>query len=285
MIKVNSKEIEFKQFPNGETLMVTDALTDLNFYPVKVEFKYEQDGDLIRLMFVKKFLDQITTHDKQLLIHYMPYSRMDRSENGSPFTLKYVTDFINGLGFSAVAVFEPHSNVTNALIDNVKPRYLSSILLEKAMIEVEFDRFYDYIVFPDEGASKRYTHLKGFHTIIGFKKRNFDTGKIEGLQLIGDFDKKGKKAIIVDDLSSYGGTFIHTAKALREKGIEEIYLVVTHAENNIFKENPSTKMKLLDHVDKIFTTNTLVTEHTNWENKKYQNQVIVYDSLDVVRGR
>src|SRR5437764_9384910 len=169
------------------------------------------------MMFLKNYLDHYSIRNT-LIIYYMPYSRMDRSEGGSPFTLKYVANFINSLKFNSIQVIEPHSDVTCAVLDNATPNYINYNLLFDVMKQVRFEPNHDSIVFPDSGAQKRYSNLKFKHTLIGNKKRDFETGRITSLDIIGEVGKIGNKAIIVDDLSSYGGTFIMTAETLRKKG-------------------------------------------------------------------
>lgn len=273
MILVNNVEIKFESFPNGETRMIHDNINELvgeeEFN--KIEFKYENDGDLIKLMFLKKYLDRYFMGENHLLIYYMPYSRMDRSEDYSPFTLKYVAEFINDLKFTSVSVIEPHSDVTIALLDNSTANYDNFEYIEVVKEIVGFNEDNDYIVFPDAGASKRYSKMKSKNILIGHKHRDFQTGHIMSLELVGDMSAGGKTAIIVDDLSSYGGTFVKTSEALREKGFEKVYLLVAHSENSIFKG------KLFDHVDKVFTTNSILTEQNDWANKKFSNQLHIFE--------
>ncbi|NUJ17440.1 ribose-phosphate pyrophosphokinase [Bacillus glycinifermentans] len=278
MIKIDGKEVEFEKFPNGELKLIHSSIGEISLLP-EIHFKFEDNSDLIKLMFVKNYLDQIHAKGTHLFIYYMPYSRMDRSENGSPFTLKYIANFINHLNFNYVNVIEPHSDVTVALLDRANAYYINFDLIEDVKDEIGFDEDNDYIVFPDAGASKRYNKMKAKNVLIGFKHRDFQTGEIKSLELVGDTSKaKGRKAIIVDDLSSYGGTFIHSAEALRAEGFEEIYLLVCHAENSIFKKD------LFKHIDKVFTTNTLLTEQNNWENKKFENQLHIFNIEDVLKN-
>lgn len=279
MIKVNGNEVQFEEFPNGETRIVEDSVSLLDFGRQTISFKYESDSDLIKLMFVKSFIDsrKKTSSIFELTIYYMPYSRMDRSENGSAFTLKYIADFINGLKFDRVKVIEPHSDVTPALLNSVEAKYINFDLLPIVMKEVGFDKEEDFIMFPDAGASKRYHNMRDIkNVLIGHKSRNFQTGKITDFNLVGDFEGTGNKVIIVDDLSSYGGTFVHSAKALREEGFEEIYLLVAHAENSIFKG------KLFNYVDKVFTTDSILTEQNFWQNQKYEPQLRVFELKDIL---
>jgi ribose-phosphate pyrophosphokinase len=279
MILLNKQEIKFETFPNGETKLIHDNIEGLLLKNGnEMSFKYENDADLIKLMFIKNYIDEYYKNILiDLVIYYMPYSRMDRSEDYSPFTLKYVSKFINNLNFDSITVIEPHSEVTCALLDRVFPAYINFNLVEEVKAMVGFDEDKDYIVFPDAGASKRYSKMKAQNTLFCTKIRNFVTGDIEGLELVGDTSKAyGRTAIIVDDLSSYGGTFIHTADRLREEGFVEVNLLVAHAENVIFKRNERTGKLLFEHVEKIFTTDSVLTEHNNEENAKFESQLHVF---------
>ncbi|WP_341281252.1 ribose-phosphate pyrophosphokinase [Paenibacillus sp. FSL H8-0537] len=255
MIKLNGTELAFKTFPNGETLVDGDAITELMAEQNTLAFKYENDSDLIKLMFVKQYLDSRKVH-ADLTIAYMPYSRMDRIEGASVFTLKYVCGLINSLAFGQVTVLEPHSDVTLALLNNCSARYPTIELLDLVVEATGFDRAADYLFFPDAGAQKRYSKVRGYNELVGFKARNFQTGEIERLDVVGQVASEGFKAIIVDDLCSYGGTFMRSAEKLKGLGAAEIYLLVGHCEPSIHKG------KLLDSplIDKVFTTNTMLNE-------------------------
>lgn len=279
MIKVNNEEIQFETFPNGETRMLAENLLELieNNDELCVNFKYGDDSDLIKLMFVKKYIERQHSGVTHLKIYYMPYSRMDRSENESPFTLKYVSDFINGLNFYTVEVIEPHSDVTCALLNNTDANYINFNLIDKIKEDTSFIEDVDYIVFPDTGASKRYANMSAKNVLVGHKHRNFKTGEIEKLELIGNINHHGTKAIIVDDLSSYGGTFVRTAIELKKLGIEEVYLLVAHAENSVFKG------ELFDHIDKLFCTNSVISKENHWNNVKFKPQLKIYDIEEILK--
>lgn len=255
MIALNGVPLTFKTFPNGETLVDGEAIKQLAHERNRIDFKYENDGDLIKLMFVKKHLDELR-RKATLLVRYMPYSRMDRVEGDSVFTLKHTSTFLNGLDFEEVTIIEPHSDVTSALIDRCRTEYPTIRLLEKVVKETGFDAEIDFLFFPDAGAQKRYSKVKGYKQLVGFKSRDFATGEIRSLELVGTIDTgtQGFKAIIVDDLCSYGGTFLRSAERLKEAGAEEVYLIVGHCENAIFQG----EMLGSGLVDKVFTTDTIL---------------------------
>ncbi|OBZ08742.1 MULTISPECIES: ribose-phosphate pyrophosphokinase [Bacillales] len=253
MLKFNGVELGLKQFPNGETLVNGDEIlthmADFN----TIVWKYEDDGDLIKLMFVKSYLDDRRVKST-LTIYYLPYSRMDRVEGTSAFTLKYTAAFINSLNFESVTIIEPHSDVSLALIDRSIGKYPTIQLLEQVAAEVGFDPEQDYLFFPDAGAQKRYSKVQGYKQLVGFKARDFQTGQIKSLDVVGNVDGKGFKAIIVDDLCSYGGTFMLSAEKLKEIGATHIYLLVGHCENSIYKG----KILESDLIDKVYTTDTIL---------------------------
>jgi ribose-phosphate pyrophosphokinase len=167
--------------------------------------------------------------------------------------------------------------VTCALLDKAKANMINFKLLPKVMADIGFHPAYDYIVFPDAGAGKRYSKILAPNIIVGNKKRDFTNGKILGLELIGNIDAYyGKKAIIVDDLTSYGTTFVQTSKALKEKGIEEVYLLVAHTEPNAFKPHPATGDLLLEHINRLYTTDSIINEE--------ELSVVGYSKEEIEKG-
>lgn len=256
MIVLNKHQIITEQFPNGET-----KVKDFDQWVMKdnlVEFTYQEDADLVRLLFVKKRLDEIQAESCKLLIHYMPYSRMDRKIEGDLFTLKYVSHLINSLHFDTVFVVEPHSNVTIALLANSIAIYPALDWLPKFMQQLDFTAN-DRIVFPDKGAAARYSHVGYEHSCVFEKKRNPQTGRIEDMVLKSGTVPEGAKCILVDDLCSGGGTFLWAGKILKQMGASAVYLLVTHCEPRIFKGT------LLDEdspIECVFTTKSMMnTEH------------------------
>jgi ribose-phosphate pyrophosphokinase len=272
MIFINGEELKFTLFPNGETNVDHKQLVEVvdSLHLNKVKFIYQNDLDLIRLMFVKRYMDRIKVKS-ELLITYMPYSRMDRIEGGSVFTLKYVADFINSLNFDRVEIVEPHSDVTPALINNAIEVYPTVNILYDVKTRVGFNINTDYIYFPDAGAEKRYSKkIGGFNQLVGFKKRDFETGRITSLQVLGEM-KGTPKIIMIDDLCSYGGTFMLGATELRKMGASEIYLVVGHCEDSIYKGD----IFKTDLIKKVYTTNSILT---NLEQATYEGKLVVYNT-------
>lgn len=187
---------------------------------------------------------------------------MDRVKSGDEvFTLKWFAEFINSLNFSKVVVLDPHSNVATALINRICVME-SGDNIRLAIKCVQADTGNDDVLmcYPDEGAAKRYSDLMGREYVFGIKHRDWRTGEIEGLELANRDKVAGRNVLIVDDICSRGGTFTHTAAALKEAGAKEIFLYVSHCENTIFKGSVLTD----GQITRVFTTNSIYRgEHDN----------------------
>jgi len=231
MLKLNGVEITTEEYPNHET-KVKDFAGLIQPDGNILEFGYHDDGDLVSLTFVKMRIDEANV-PCTLFVWYMPYSRMDRKIEGDLFTLQYVCRLINWLNFQRVIVMEPHSEKTIQLLERAEDIYPAMQWLPQIMAENGFTDS-DQIIFPDKGAAARYAGSETANLCVMAKKRDPITGKILEMKLVIGHVNPGAKCIIVDDLSSKGGTFVWAASILKAAGAGEIYLVVTHCEEAIF---------------------------------------------------
>lgn len=254
MIYFNNERLEVKKFPNGEALINSENL-NLKDDTNEIRVHFESDEDITHLIFLKGHLDEMKLKCN-LVLPYMPYSRMDRTEGVTIFTLKHLCKLINNLNFEAVTIYEPHSEVCTALLDRVKVVNMSKILTEELLKQLNTEEDV-YLVYPDAGAAKRYGKQISFDRILtASKERDFKTGYINKLDINGEIKSQGFKAIIVDDLCSRGGTFVLTAAKLKEMGAKEIYLVVTHCENTIFQGD----LLKGDLITGIYTSNSILSK-------------------------
>ena len=255
MIKVDDMIIEANQFPD-HTLLVKAPTLRGHGERVNIDWYYENDSELFTLICLRKHYSQAKA---VLWLQYCPHARMDRvKEISDVFTLKYFAEVINDLNFSQVNILDPHSSVCAALINNVR------VLSPESYIKETIDKCKpDILFYPDEGAMKRYSGMVEMVYAFGIKKRDWATGKIEGLDVAGCIDKiNGSKILIVDDICSRGGTFYHSAKKLKELGAKEVSLYITHCEHTIF----DGELLKTDLINKIYTTNSIFTkEHEKIE--------------------
>lgn len=266
MIKINNKEIEIDLFPNNELLLKTDYLNTLE-EPFNINFSFYNNQDILELLFVLAHLDDIGQADYNLFIHYMPYSRMDRNENGNCFSLKHICDLINRFLScdSDVYIVEPHSDVTLNLLDAKRVNVITP--LTKHILSKQPD--INMICYPDKGAKQRFQDNEVKLPVVFCNKvRDFDTGNIIGLELDGDINVKDKNILILDDLCSKGGTFYHTANKLKENGAKNIYLGLCHIEHTIEKGELLKENSPIKH---IYGLNTMLNKFN------FNDKITIYD--------
>ena len=272
MIKINGVEIKQNHFPDGTLLVKYAPDNGLN----TIYWQYESDSELFTLYCLKKHIDEVCLDSKvDLLMPYIPHARQDRTKvTEDIFTLKYFSEIINSLNFENVMAMDAHSNVSLALLDRVVQMPIDQYI-QKALTNIVYqetggcmqeDRSEAYknliTFFPDEGAMKRYSYRLGFPYAFGIKDRDWDSGDIKGLKLMNNEIIAGKNVLIIDDICSKGGTFYHSAKALKETGAKNIYLYITHCENTILEGELLTS----GLIKRVYTTNSIFTkEHEKIE--------------------
>ena len=260
MIKVNNNIIELGRFSDGTLNIKGDK--NLSNGEVWISWHYHDDSEFMAVAMLTKWY-QANGNEVCLYMTYVPNARMDRIEKvGDIMTAKYFCEMINSLNYKKVFVMDVHSHVVTAALKNVMLINIDSMLattLRKITVnECELPIMF----YPDEGAMKRYSKEIKLPFAFGVKNRDWSTGKILGLEVFGmNADEiKGKNVLIHDDICSYGGTFYYAAKKLKEMGAKNIYLMVTHCEDNIHNgkfDNAETNLLETGLIKKVFTTDSI----------------------------
>lgn len=259
MISVNENVVDFTKFPDGTTSLrfspgdfLAICLDHAEILRAEIEWRYDGDHECMFIWYLVNHIRSVCENVRITLeMPYIPNARMDRTKNTDEvFTLKWFAEFINSMHFAEVFVLDPHSNVAVALIDNVRVIQPGQYIGE-AITSIGVENL--LLCYPDEGAAKRYSELIPAKYIFGVKHRDWRTGKIEKLELTTPEMANGCTVLIVDDICSRGGTFTHTARALKEAGANDIYLYVSHCENTIFNGSVLTD----GLIRKVFTTNSI----------------------------
>lgn len=255
MLKVNGRTIEINRFPDGTLLLKENP----DYKKALISWLFESNEELVALIYITQHLRANGVKEITLYMPYIPNARQDRVKTREDvFTLKYFAQIINKLSFDEVMVLDPHSYVSEALINRL------SIMSPAKFIKEAYDRVcVDYsnkedilMFYPDEGAMKRYSEILPMPYAFGIKERDWATGKIKGLSVFtGNETIEGKNVLIVDDISSRGGTFYHSAKKLKELGAVKIFLYVTHCENTILEGEVLTS----GLIERVYTTDSLLT--------------------------
>lgn len=224
-------------FDTTESVMISHRLNSFN--------------DLGLLCVAVDALKRMKVKDISAFIPYFPAARQDRvMVGGEALTVKVYADIINALQLSKVMVFDPHSEVTPALLNNceVIPNHT---FIKKAIDSIGEDTL---LISPDGGALKKIykvsEYLGGIEVVECSKSRDVKTGKLSGFKVYTD-DLQGKDCLIVDDICDGGATFIGLAQELKKKNAGKLYLAISHG---IFSKGYGS---LTPHFAKIFTTDSI----------------------------
>lgn len=242
--------IERFKFPGGE---VHVRLGDTEHYnkssAATITALLHSSDNVMELLLQTDALRRAGWKDIDLVMPYVPYARQDRvMVAGEPLSVKVFCDLINAQNYRTVEIWDPHSDVTPALLNNCKvvPQH---VLIDDSLELVTEDTV---LVCPDAGARKKTMlaakalNLK--NVVYADKKRDVETGVITGTVLSGVPDDWSLSSdhIIVDDIADGGATFLGLAKVLREAGVTgAIVLYVTHG---IFSKGFEPFKGLIDHI-------------------------------------
>ncbi len=243
-------------FPDGQPHIRIDvASVNTAWYaePLRIFSRINNPSDLLQVLFAKNTLTYMGFEIVELHVSYLMAARMDRVMlDGEPFSLKVVAQMINIAGFSKVKIFDPHSEVSTALIEKSYAVNNHAFVADALAHYFASHKTRTYsLVSPDAGALKKIhklaAHLDEYEVIECSKMRDLKTGALTGFNTAAD-DLTGKICFIIDDICDGGGTFAGTAKMLKSKGASKVHLIVSHG---IFSKG--TK---IEAVDDIYTTDS-----------------------------
>jgi ribose-phosphate pyrophosphokinase len=219
---------------------------------VEIMFRYSGDQSMMQLLLMTDALRRQGANEIDLVIPYFPGARQDRVCNtGEALSAKVYADLINQQHYRQVSVFDPHSDVVVALLNNLRV-VKNHQFIQQVVNEIGSDL---NLISPDAGSNKKIFELSsklgGVPVVRADKIRDVRNGAIVGTEVFCE-DLTGVTALIVDDICAGGRTFIELAKKLKEKNCKRIVLAVSHFEGT------ADESRLVESgIDAVYTTNSL----------------------------
>lgn len=165
---------------------------------------------------------------EQLVLYspYLGYQRQDFQLIGQSQGLQWADTMLQATGIDRIIAIDPHCQ-----------DYLSKlqVLVVAQTTESIFDQEMAYFVsigftfiFPDQGAAIRYHWIQEIFPSVSqgwfLKKRNMHEVDLQNFN-----GKLSKKVMICDDILDSGQTLLQTCLALKQMGVQEIVIFVSHA--------------------------------------------------------
>lgn len=247
----NKRTIEFESFTfhGGEPHIKILSSIDKEEL-ITITHRIQSFNDFGLLLLAIDALHRLGIKNVSVFIPYFPAARQDRlMVGGEPLSVKVYTDILNALNLNEITVYDPHSEVTPALLNNCTV-ISNHNFIKQVIADIGEEVF---LISPDGGALKKIyklTHaLGGVEVVECSKSRDVKTGHISDFKVYAE-DLQGKTCLIVDDICDGGGTFIGLAKELKNKNAGKLYLAVSHG---IFSKGLD---ELSQYFDKIYSTNS-----------------------------
>lgn len=246
-ISVNGHQLEPTIFPDGTSQVWHLPQEIIETDKLNVDWRFESEREIIDLFSLRALN---STARLYLFVPYFPYARQDKPiSNDSTFNLVVFWKLLRTLNAEAVTAIDLHNESFRPPgLVNLPVTHIQRRLIEEIGAEV--------IVYPDEGALKRYgKHFSDPKLMTFEKERDQATGKILGHRIChySMGAREAKRFLILDDICDGGATFLSVANAIRKEcgqGVE-ISLFVTHG---IFSRGRAV---LEDAGIKLFTTDSL----------------------------
>jgi ribose-phosphate pyrophosphokinase len=233
-------KLDFFSFPGGERHvkinMNTIPHTTINKVSIYADLHSPQA--IIDLMLLKNAVNHLNVLDHNayysLTIPYLPYARQDRvAVKGEPLSVEVVAEIINGMKFNDVYVYDLHSEVSAALLKNVREHKQHQLVIENiSRIKLIHSQY--VICSPDAGALKKVydfmssANISSNDLVVGMKHRDVASGQITGTTILDVEKVKDRNVLIIDDICDGGMTFIKLAEILKDNGAKTVDLYVTH---------------------------------------------------------
>lgn len=261
-IYLNGTQLEYIEFNPLEIQLIVPQDLTLYIEQNSVEFNPKVASDLVLLSQLKFILDEERAKDTILIMPYVPFARYDRKfNNRDALSLKIFCQSINNLNFSSVHIEDPHSTVTENLLDRcVVKTQLDIFKANYKALGINLNN-YTALIAPDVGASKKTEAIANFlekPTYQAHKTRNANNSISDTFVYYDTRSNFQEDVLIVDDIIEFGSSVTALAKHLKQLNpLGRVDVYVTHGllpVNNRL-DTPSRFKAILEYVDNLYIKN------------------------------
>jgi ribose-phosphate pyrophosphokinase len=256
---LKAKIISFnsEKFPDGEWhLRFNGRVKGKKVLLVQSLSVPDVNDELIELLFAAIGAKQEKAKKVIAVIPYLAYMRQDKEFHaGEVISAKAMAKLINQ-NLDGLITVDPHLHRIKKMneVFKIPSKAVTSVPAIAEFVKKKFSKKDTVIVGPDWESFQWARHVAkkiGFKAII-FRKERFSARRVK-VHYSKEFDLKGKKVIIIDDMISTGHTMIEAIKELKKKKPKAIYCLCVHA---ILTENAEKKI-LKAGAKKIYSCNTI----------------------------
>ncbi len=255
----NPFKLSIHEFGSTEVKIVSENINSLKdkeilfVYSPFIEKEPCRDFKLLlALNYIKQYSNSIS-----LFSSFLSNSRQDKPTPGKEesISLKYWLYLLKNSGVNRITTVDIHSDKAQYFSSNLGISF-NSIPHSSVFFEALKKEEFDVIIAPDKGAKHRAMNLSIILNkpyVILEKKRDYEKGGIEKIIYKGE-SLEGKKALIVDDIISSGGTIV---KVLETLNLKKAILAITHQTLNKRGYENLDYLYKEEYLEKLFISNSI----------------------------
>ena len=215
------------RFPDGETFcQYGDNIRRSDVFIIQPTCAPTNDN-LMELLIMIDTARRASAARITAVIPFYGYARQDRKDKPRvPLTAKLVANLLTQAGANRIVAVDLHAHQIQGFFDiPLDHLYCGPVFTPYIQETLGNDLV---VVAPDTGGVKMAQgyadRLNAGLAIVA--KHRINAEEVHASHLVGDV--KGRKCILVDDMTSTCGTLISAAEMLKEYGATEIYAAVSH---------------------------------------------------------
>lgn len=189
-----------------------------------------------------------------VVLPYYPYARTDKKDQPRvPITARLVADLLSAAGVDRILTMDLHSEQIQGFFGVPSDQLLAAPVLARHFMDLGLRGDSVVVVSPDTGNARRVRGFArrleaGFAIIDKRRLGNDDTSEV--LNVVGEVE--GKTAILLDDEIDTGGTMIHAAEAILQRGAKGVQVAATHG---VFSADAPERLQA-SMLDSVVVTDT-----------------------------
>jgi ribose-phosphate pyrophosphokinase len=223
-------EAEVNTFPNGETYVRYDeSIRGADIVVVQTGCE-PVDRNIMELLFMIQAAKLASAKRITAVIPLFPYARQDRkAKPREPISARLVADMLQLAGADRVLTMDLHAGQIQGFFTIPVDHMTAMPLFARHFRDLGLTGEGVVSVSPDAGRAKqavRFAEMLEADFALMHKTRH-SARVVEVTEVTGRV--RGKRAVLGDDVIMTGGTILANVKALREHGVEEVWVFATHA--------------------------------------------------------
>lgn len=225
---------EETQFRDGETRVeIDECVRGKDVFVIQSVAPPAVNDNLMELVLLSDAIRRSDARRTNAVVPYLGYARQDRrpKRTRTPVSARVVADMIQNIaGYKRTLTVDIHAEQIQGFFRTGYP-FINAGSSPLFIADI-YRRFMDIpvIVSPDAGGAERTREVakKLGADLAVIDKRRPKHGVSKVMNILFDGDLTGRTCILLDDLVDSGGTLIHGAEALLERGAAEVHAYCTH---------------------------------------------------------